>query len=229
MIQRQIAQDTCFDLYLLDVDFPFHFITGFQFFLAQHACLAKHLDYIRFQISIILQRNAVLAIQATAQGFFFPGIAISVSVKAYRFRFLDIVFQYLEDSCFLALSLSAQRIYIGLKLTKLISYGRIQGQHSRSAVGRRTQGTEFKTVSGKGKRRSTVAVGIIEQQFRNLSKAQMQTFLIIYFDCVFNRTVFKAIQNFRDLRTQESRDNSWRRFVGSQTVSVGSRGNRCLQ
>ena len=55
-----------------------------------------------------------------------------------------------------------------LEFCQLVSHSSIEGNHRRSAVGRRAQCAEFKTVACKCEWRRTVAVGIVDKQFRNL-------------------------------------------------------------
>ena len=55
-----------------------------------------------------------------------------------------------------------------LEFCQLVSHSSIEGNHRRSAVGRRAQCAEFKTVARKCEWRRTVAVGIVDKQFRNL-------------------------------------------------------------
>ena len=161
MVEREVAQDTGFDLYFFDIDFPFHFVAGFQFLFAQYAGFLEHPDDFRFQVSIVLQRNAVLAIQAAAGSFFLPFVAIAVSVEADRFGFFDVGFQHFEDGGFLALPFGTQCLDILFELAELVGDGRVQCQHRRAAVGRRSQCTEFETVSGESKRRGAVTVRIV--------------------------------------------------------------------
>ena len=152
VIHRKVAQHTGLNLYLLYINFPFDLITGFQLFATQYTSLFKHTHHFRLQVRIILKRHAALAIQPAPFGLFFPLLAISVSVETNRFGFFDIGLQHFKDGSLLTLPLRTQGFHILFEQTQLIGNGRIERQHRRAAIGRRTQRPELETVSGECKR-----------------------------------------------------------------------------
>ena len=64
-------------------------------------------------------------------------------------------------SIFLGNTLVYKSINLVLEYCKLLGHGCIERNHCRRAVGLGTNGTELKTVAGKGKRRCAVTVGIV--------------------------------------------------------------------
>ena len=116
MVHGQISQDAGFDLYFLDIDFPFHFVAGFQLLFAQYACFPEHADYFRLQVSVVLQWNAVFVIQAAAGSFRLPFVAVTVAVETDGFGFFDISLQCFEDSHFLALACCLECFHVLLEL-----------------------------------------------------------------------------------------------------------------
>ena len=199
MVHSQVTQYTRLDLNLLRIRFPFHFVAGFQFFLCHYTGSFEHGNGFRFQVVIEDNRNTGFAIQATAGGFFLPFVAVTIAVKMNRFTFLDISTDNFENGRHFRLSFFNQSIHIFLKLHQLVCYGRVQCNHGRCTVCLGTYGTELKTVSGESKRRGTVTVSIVNQQFGNLRNIQLHSLFAAKTNQIIFRTVFNVIQYLRQL------------------------------
>ena len=100
---------------------------------------------------------------------------------------------------------------------------RIKNNHSRSTIGRRTDCSEFKTISGESKRRSTVAVGGVLRDRRKNSSAQIHLGLV---NVGVLRTGLDGIKDRLQLIADEHGDDSRRRLVRAQTVIVACGCNR---
>ena len=104
VVEREITQHTRLDLHLLDIDLPLHLVACLQLLTGEDTHAGEKFDGLRTEIGIVLQRDAVLAIQSTASRLLFPGIGIAVAIETNRFGGFDIGFQHLIDSHLLALA-----------------------------------------------------------------------------------------------------------------------------
>ena len=59
-----------------------------------------------------------------------------------------------------------------LEIGQGFGYGGVEYEHGRSTVGRRADGAELETVTGEGKGRGPVAVGVVDAQVGNLWNIQ---------------------------------------------------------
>ena len=116
-----------------------------------------------------------------------------------------------------------------LEFSELLCYGGVEGNHSRGAVGRRTHGAELKTVSGEGKRRCAVAVGVVKQDFRNLGDSDSDAFLACQLDQFILCAFFETVKDVGNLRTGEYGDDGWRRLIRTKTVGIGGGGDGGFQ
>ena len=163
MIHCQVTQYTCLNLNLLRISFPFHFVTGFQFFLGHYTGSFEHGNCFRFQVIVEDNRNTGFTIQSTTGSFFLPFVTVTVTVEMNGFTFFDISADDFKNGGNFGFSLFNQRIHVLFKLHQLICYGRVQCNHGRSTVCFGTYGTELKAVACESKWRSTVTVCIIDQ------------------------------------------------------------------
>ena len=175
MVQCQVAQHTCLNLYLLDIHLPFHLVASLQLDLRQNARLVEHLDHLRAQVVVKDARHRCLAVQAAACSLCLPSIAIAVAVKVNRASLLEQVFHLGENGIILVHPFGHTAVNGGTEPHQLLCYCGVERKHRRGAVGARTHGTELKAVAGKRKRRRTVAVGVVDHQFGYLAHLQVQT------------------------------------------------------
>jgi hypothetical protein len=105
------------------------------------------------------------------------------------------------------------------------SHDGVEGGHSGSTVCRRTYRAELKLVTGKGKRRGTVTVGVIQHQFRNVAvQIQFQDSFVLLIKLVVYAGL-NFLQYFKQVFTYENGDDSGGRFVSTQTEVVAGRSN----
>jgi len=190
MIQSQVSHYPSFDLYFFSVHFPFYFIASSQLYGIHHPYCRKHLDRSRFYISIKNNRSTGLTIQSTSSSFRLPFIAISVTVKTNRLTFLYIFFQYSNNRLLFTFPCLNFLINLFFKETKLMGNCRIKNDHSRRTIGRRTDCSEFKTISGKSKWGCSVSIRIIHKQFGNLRYIEFHPCFITQLYYRIIRTVF---------------------------------------
>ena len=108
-----------------------------------------------------------------------------------------------------------------LEFGQLIGYGGIQYGHRAAAVIRRAYGAELETVARKGERRRPVAVGIVDQQFRNMiDSSHPETALVVEFDRIVARTGGQFVKHRRNLAAEEHRNDRRGRFVRTQPVGI---------
>jgi len=107
--------------------------------------------------------------ESAALGFLHPGIAVTVTAEKNTLAGLDVAAEDIADYIFqLGTFFLHTCIHFGTESLQLVAYDGVQGNHVGCAVIARTHRTELKLVAGKGKRRCAVAVGIVEQDFRNI-------------------------------------------------------------
>ena len=86
---------------------------------------------------------------------------------------LDVLAEHLDDGSRLVFSLGNQFVNSAFEVDQGFSHGTVQGYHCAGTVGLRAHGAEFKSVTREGKRTCSVAVGIVDEQFRNLRNVQL--------------------------------------------------------
>jgi len=165
-------------------------------------------------------RNVANIGQSASRGFLFPFFGVTVAFETDWFGSDDCFFQQPEDGFVFSYSVFHQFLYRCTELVQLICHGSVDSYHCGSAVGRRTCGAEFETISGESERRSTVAVGCIEQNLRNTSDTQFQCSLFFRCHFIVSYLADNFIESGGELRTQKAGQDGGRSFVGPQTVAV---------
>ena len=108
----------------------------------------------------------------------------------------------------------------------MLCHSRIERQHGGCAVRTRTYGAELKTVARESKGRSTVAVGVIQQNLGDGAHAEFHLFLRIDDDTLIQVGILNLVQCLRQLRSEEDGNDSGRCLVGAQAVRICCRDNR---
>ena len=219
MVHRHIAQHPRFDLYLLGVGLPHDFHTRLQLFFAQHMCPLEHLHAFRSQVTIEHLRCGYRAIQSAPSRLPLPLLGVPVSIEMNRFAFTHIPFEYGINGFHRIFAIPDTRIDSCFELGQLIGHRRIQHGHRSCTVGRRPDGAKFKAIAGKGKRGGTVAVGIVQQQFRNMwNPFHLDA---VKHNLILTRTTGHFVEHLRELAPQENRNNGRRGLVGPKAVRIG--------
>ena len=229
MVHGKIAEHTALNLYLLGVHFPFHLIAGCELLARKNAGLLKHLHILRMHVDIIHQRSRSLSVETATSSLFLPFIRIAVAVKLDSTVCLDQLLNLLENSLLKFFTFFNASIHSIGEIVKLGSHCSIKRDEGRSTVGRRSDSTIFETVACEGKRRSTVAVGVINHQLRNLSHIKIQPLFPFKNDILINLVFLNLIKKLRKLRAKEHRDNSRRSFISAKTMGIGGIDDRSLQ
>ena len=94
-----------------------------------------------------------------------------------RLAELNVLAYNVEYCAYLVLALLDESVNTLLEILQSLSHSSVQHDHSRSTVGFRAYSTEFEAVAGECERRCTVAVGIVDEQFRNLRNVELQSLL----------------------------------------------------
>ena len=119
-------------------------------------------------------------------------------------------------------------IHTLLEVDEGLGNSTVQCNHCTGTVGLRTYGTELKAVACEGEGRGAVAVGIVNEQFRNLWDVHLQTLLASHGQEVFV-SCLNVVEQFADLLAQEAGDDGRRSLVSTQTMGVGGTHDRGLQ
>ena len=173
MIHTKVAQYAAFDLHLFIIDLPFNLVASSEFVACHHVHTLKHFDAWLIKIAIEDNGAARFAVQATAERLLLPFFRITITVKKNGATNFNVLAENCENG-FRALSpLSNQRIHASFEVAQSLCHGSIQHNHSRRAVGARTQCAEFKAVTHESEGRSSVAVRIVYENFGNLWDIQL--------------------------------------------------------
>ena len=151
VVHSQIAQDSCLNLHGLDEHFPFHLITCLQFLAVHHLGALKHLHTGIVEVALEDDGARFLNVKTATSSLLDPFVRIAVTIETDGLARLDIVAQYIEDGTHLIITISYFLVYTLLERLQCFSHSRIQGYHSRCAVGCRAWCSEFEAVAGKGK------------------------------------------------------------------------------
>ena len=112
-----------------------------------------------------------------------------------RLRKSDKGFYLSENSVLERFSGSHALVNSSLELAELVGNGSVEGNHSRSTVGRRTDGAELEAVTGESERRSTVSVGVVEKNFWNLRQTKLYLLLTGKVNQLIFSALFELVEN----------------------------------
>ena len=197
-----------------------------EFRSAEDTGCLKHLNRGREDIIINDLRHTGLAIQTTLCRLGFPFLRIAVSIETYGFAGHDIFLDDIEEHTLLGFAFLDTCIHFVFEEHELLGYSRIERQHRGTAVRRRTDSTELEAVAGKGKGRSTVAIGVIQQNLGYICHAEFHFFLGVDDNGLFGLGMLELVEHSADLFSEENRDDSGRCLVRTQTVFVGCTDDR---
>ena len=229
VVHTQVSEYTSLDLKLLGIGFPLHFVTCFQLVLLHHAHRLKHLDACLVEVAVKDHGAALLGVQTALLSLSNPFVAVAVAVEVDRSAGLDVRTQHVDDGRELVFAFGNDSVYTLLEVSQSLSDSSVQHDHGAGAVSLRAYSTELKAVAGESKWRSTVAVGVVAHDIRNLGDVNRHTFFALDIEQVFLVSFLDMVKNVRNLLAKEGRDDCWRCFVGTQTVSVGSTHDRSFQ
>ena len=166
-----------------------------QFGFAQNTGISEHLHRFGREVTVNHQRHRGLAIQSAFGGLFLPFLAVAVAVKADGFACYDIFLDDIEEDAFFGFSFLNTAVHLVLEKHQLFGNRGIESEHGSTTVGTRAHRAELETVTGKGKGRGTVAVGIVQQYLRDIRHAEFHLFLGIDDDCFFRPRVLQSVQH----------------------------------
>ena len=230
MVHRQIAQHAAFDLNLLGVGLPLPLGAGLQLDIGENAHQTEHFEGRLVEVTLENQRRRGLAVQTALLRLGLPLVGIAVAVETHRLAGLDHLFQHLVNGLLLLHAGFDLGVHLFAELRQLVGHRRVEHDHRFGAVVRRTHGAELEAVARKGERRSAVAVGVVEQQRRDVrDTAHLEDVLGVETDRVVALAGGQFVEYGRNLRAEEGRDDGRRRFVGAQTVGVRGAHDRRLQ
>ena len=199
VVHRQITEHTCFNLYLLGVCLPLHFIACLKLFLCHHTCRLKHLDTVVFEVVVEDYRAACFAVESSFCSFSFPFFAVAVAVKADWLAFFDVFADHFDYGCSLFLATCDESVNLFLELNELFGHSCVKRNHGTGAVGFRTYGTELETVSCEGEWRCAVAVCVVDEKLWNLRNVKFHSMLAAEGLKVIVCAILKMVENFREL------------------------------
>ena len=178
MVDSHSASHAGLNLHFLGVHLPLNLVAGLEFLFGVNAHPLEHCHGFRFCKLFKHFRHRLFSVQSAAGGLFVPLIAVAVAVEADNVdnRSND-WFQGVHNGHVLRFSCGDCFVHICLKLNKLVGHDGVQNGHCVGAVGARTHGAELEAVASEGERRRTVAVGVVNENFRNLNQTNRLTFL----------------------------------------------------
>ena len=115
--------------------------------------------------------------------------------------FFDISFNHMEKCTLFGLAFLYQGINFLLEHGQLLCHCGIQRQYGTCTIGARTYCAEFKSITCKSKRRSTVSIGIVQQDLGDIAHTQLHLLLGIDNDTLIHICILNLSQRFGELRT----------------------------
>ena len=222
MVQYQVADDARLDLDFLDVVFQHDFVAGVDFAFAHHVVPLKYLDRLFLDVKIHRFGRGSHVFHAAFFGFLLPFVRIAVAFEQHVFGSLDVFAHHVHNRHFLLFALVNQRIGLFLELNQRVGHNRVQHRHGVGAIGGTTHGTELKLVAREGKRRGAVAVGVVQQNRRNLVNAELHVHIVALVELDI-AAFLQFIEHAGHLRTDENGNDGRWRFVGTEAVFVARR------
>ena len=226
MVDGEISEDSAFDLDLLGIHLPLHLVAGFDLLARENAGLFEHLDGVGTSVRVIHQGSRSFDIEATASSLLLPLLAITIAVEVDSLRLCEEFLDLGEDSGFGVFALGYASLNDVGEVIELGSDGGIEGDKSRGIVGRRTDGAILEAVAGEGEWAGTVAVGIIEGKFGDLSDVECDLLLAVDRDLGDRVDLLHHVEDRAYSRAEEHRDDGRRSLIGAETVSVGGVDDR---
>ena len=98
VVHGEITENTCLNLNLFGVSFPFHFVASHEFLLAHHAQALEHLNAGWVEITLKNDWTRFLYIESTLLCLHYPFIAIAIAIETDRTTSLDVLANDVEDS-----------------------------------------------------------------------------------------------------------------------------------
>ena len=204
MVHREVAHHASFYLHLLGVCFPFHLVACFKLVFLHHVHRLEHSDALFVEIAVEALRAASLAVETALLSFLFPFVAVSITVEADGFAGKDVFANNIDDGACLVFALSDESVYATLEVVESLCHSGVEYYHSACTVGLRTYGTEFESVTGKCERRCAVAVGIIDEQFRNLWNVELHALLASKIEEFVFVSLLDMVEQVAELLTEEA-------------------------
>ena len=167
--------------------------------------------------------------QASAHGFLLPFFRVSVAFKADVLRSDDGILQNLVQGFFLFHTFGHERVDAALEFVQLMSHGCIDNDHRSCTVGWWTSCTELESVTGKGKRRSTVSICIIQQDGRDTADTQLESFLLVCGKLCTSQVFGYLVEHVWEVTSQEDgKDSRWS-FSCTQTMAIAGTHDGCTE
>ena len=178
MVGSHTAHYASLNLNLLCIDFPFNLVACLEFLFGVNAHTLEHCNGFGFCKFGKHFRHRLFGVQTAAFCLNVPLLAVAVSVEADNVDNLrDDWLQSIHNGHVFSLACGDGLVDVGLELNELVGHDGVQNGHCVGAVGARTHGAELEAVACEGERRCTVAVGVIDENFRNLNQTNRLTFL----------------------------------------------------
>ena len=121
------------------------------------------------------------------------------------------------------------RVHTFFELHECFSHGRVERNHRAGTVGFAADGAELETVARECKWRGSVAIGVVNEQFRDFRNVHFQSLLALHGEQVFLVRLLDVVEQFGKLLAKERRDDGRRCLVRTQTMSVGGGHDACLE
>ena len=129
VVSGEVAKHARLNLNLLGVDFPLNFVAGFQLDIGEYAGAREHFHAFGLEIRVEDERSGCLAIKTTLCSFFFPLVAVAITIEVNRLGKSDEGFHLGENSVLKSFSCSYALVNGSLELAELVGNGSVEGNH----------------------------------------------------------------------------------------------------
>ena len=215
MVHRQVAHHAGLYLDSLHIGLPFHLVAGFQFLAVHHLGALEHLDALRVEVVLEDDGAGLLDIESASGCLDDPFVAIAIAIETHGLAGLDVIAEHIEDGGDLVLAFGNLGIDALLEFLQGFGHCRVEGDHGRGAVGGGARCTELETVAGEGKGRRAVAVGIVDDEIRDLGDVDLHALFAFQVKQVFFVAVLNMVEELCELLAEERRDDGWRCLVAA--------------
>ena len=225
LVGHHVAKHAGLDLELHHVVLELDLGAGRDLLGGEHAHAVEQVDHFLALPHGEGARRVEQVGQSALGGLVDPLLTVAVAFEANGLALLDELLDLLEEGFVLLVSPGNAGVDGGLEHVQLLGHDRVEHGHRNGAVGRTAHGTELELVAGEGKRRGPVAVGVVEQHFRDAADLELHGRLLVRAHLAGGHVLLDGVEQLGQLGPDEGADDGRRCLIGSETVIVSGAGN----